>query len=82
MYHDPCTRHWDIEFTSGKCYKSTAAGCPANGAHPKDLPKQPHDVLATIYRRHLDIDVAEQAFDYQGRPHMVLPQGKPIDELF
>lgn len=53
----------------------------AKGARPKDLPKQPHDVLATIYR-HLDIDVNEQALDYQGRPHVVLPQGKPIDELF
>jgi hypothetical protein len=53
----------------------------AKGARPKDLPKLPHDVLATIYR-HLDVDPTQSAVDYQGRPHPVLPQGTPIDELF
>ena len=48
---------------------------------PKDLPKLPHDVLATIYR-HLDVDLTQQAIDHQGRPHAILPQGSPIDELF
>jgi hypothetical protein len=53
----------------------------AKGARPKDLPKLPHDVLATIYR-HLDVDLTQQSSDYQGRPHAILPQGSPIDELF
>jgi hypothetical protein len=53
----------------------------AKGACPKDLPKLPHDVLATIYR-HLDVDLTQQALDHQGRPHLILPQGNPIDELF
>ncbi len=53
----------------------------AKGARPKDLPKYPHDVLATIYR-HLDMDLTQQALDYGGRPHAILPQGNPIDELF
>lgn len=53
----------------------------AKGARPRDLPKLPHDVLATIYR-HLDVDLTQQALDHQGRPHTILPQGKPIDELF
>jgi uncharacterized protein (DUF1501 family) len=53
----------------------------AKGARPRDLAKRPHDVLATIYR-HLDIDLTQQALDYQGRPQVILPEGRPIDELF
>ncbi|MCY2938575.1 MAG: DUF1501 domain-containing protein [Planctomycetota bacterium] len=53
----------------------------AKGAHPKDNPKLVHDVLATIYR-HLGIDTTATALDHTGRPHPVLQQGKPIDELF
>jgi len=53
----------------------------AKGARPKDCPKLPHDVLATIYR-HLDVDLTQMSMDHQGRPHPILPQGKPIDELF
>jgi uncharacterized protein (DUF1501 family) len=51
------------------------------GAEPKDNPKTPQDVLATIYR-HLGVDVAAQYPDHAGRPHPVLPSGRPIDELF
>jgi hypothetical protein len=48
---------------------------------PKDNPKIPHDVLATIYR-HLGVDATTQYLDHAGRPHPVLPAGRPIDELF
>jgi hypothetical protein len=51
------------------------------GALPRDNPKRPHDVLATIYR-HLDIDTRLNLLDYGGRPHPILPEGKPIEELF
>jgi uncharacterized protein (DUF1501 family) len=51
------------------------------GAIPKDNPKLPHDVLATIYR-HLGIDVTTNYTDSAGRPHPILPQGARIDELF
>ena len=53
----------------------------AKGAHPRDNPKLVHDVLATVYR-HLGIDTTATALDHTGRPNMVLPHGKPIDELF
>ncbi len=53
----------------------------AKGTAPKDLPKIPHDVLATIYR-HLGIDTAHQETAPTGRPFPVLPLGKPIEELF
>jgi len=53
----------------------------AKGAYPKDNRKLPHDVLATIYR-HLDMDWTINYHDHTGRPHPVLPQGKPIEELF
>lgn len=48
---------------------------------PKDNPKIPQDVLATIYR-HLGVDTSTQYFDLAGRPHPVLPAGKPLEELF
>jgi hypothetical protein len=38
-------------------------------------------VLATLYQ-HLGVDGTEQYTDNAGRPHPVLPSGKPIEELF
>jgi hypothetical protein len=51
------------------------------GAFPKANPKTPHDVLATLYQ-HLGIDTEAQYLNNAGRPITVLPEGKPIDELF
>jgi hypothetical protein len=53
----------------------------ARGAFPKTNPKSPQDVLATLYQ-HLGIDITAQYLDDTGRPHPVLPSGKPIEELF
>jgi hypothetical protein len=52
----------------------------SKGAFPKANPKSPQDVLATLYR-HLGIDVNLSYQDNSGRPHPVLPGGRPIDEL-
>jgi len=51
------------------------------GGYPKENPKSPQDVLATIYR-HVGVDVNTEYLDRTGRPRPVLPNGKPIDELF
>jgi hypothetical protein len=53
----------------------------ANGGTPVDRPIGPSDLLATLYR-HLGIDPREQLVNLQGRPIALLPDGKPIDELF
>ncbi len=53
----------------------------AKATVPAENPKIPQDVLATLYR-HLGVDTATQYSDHAGRPHPVLPAGKPIDELF
>lgn len=53
----------------------------SKGTVPKDNPKVPQDILATIYR-HLGVDVDSAYLDNSGRPHPVLPCGRPIDELF
>ncbi len=53
----------------------------SKGAMPRDTPKHPHDVLATIYR-HLGIDTKETYLDHTGRPHPVLAEGAAIEELF
>jgi hypothetical protein len=50
------------------------------GAEPRDNPKSPLNVLATLYR-HLGVDTAAQYADNSGRPHPVLPGGRPIEEL-
>ncbi len=51
------------------------------GAFPKANPKSPQDVLATVYR-HLGIDTETTYENATGRPIAVLPNGRPIDELF
>lgn len=53
----------------------------SKGTEPLENAKTPMDVLATIYR-HLGIDVTKQYEDHGGRPHPILPEGKPIAELF
>ncbi|MEO1996405.1 MAG: DUF1501 domain-containing protein, partial [Planctomycetaceae bacterium] len=52
----------------------------AHGAFPKDNPKDPQDVLATIYR-HLGVDPHKHYLDHSGRPMITLPFGKPVAEL-
>lgn len=53
----------------------------AHGAFPRDNPKTPQDVLATIYD-HLGIDTKKNYLTTAGRPIPVLPHGEPIRELF
>jgi hypothetical protein len=53
----------------------------AKGAFPKTNPKTPQDVLATVYH-HLGIDTEQQYINGAGRPISVLPEGKPIEDLF
>ncbi len=52
----------------------------AKGAFPRDLPKSPQDVLATIYR-HLGVDYDKHYRNAAGRPIKTLPFGSPITEL-
>jgi hypothetical protein len=52
----------------------------SRGAFPRANPKTPQDVLATLYR-HLGVDVTASYTDNSGRPHPVLPSGRPIEEL-
>ncbi len=51
------------------------------GAFPRDNPKPPQDVLATIYD-HLGVDTEKQYINPAGRPQPVLPFGQPVRELF
>jgi len=50
------------------------------GALPLSNPKQPQDILATVYR-HLQIDTSVNYLDHSGRPVHVLPFGTPLQEL-
>jgi len=51
------------------------------GEIPIDRPVSPTDVLATMYR-HLGIDLNAQTINRVGRPIPLLPDGKPISELY
>jgi hypothetical protein len=78
--------HWPNVFSAALAGGGIRGGrvvgsSDAHGAEPRDNPKTPQDVLATIYR-HLGVDTAAQYNDTSGRPISVLPSGKPIDELF
>ena len=53
----------------------------SKGALPQVNPKDPQDVLATVYR-HVGVDASQHYLDNHGRPIRVLPHGEPIDELF
>jgi hypothetical protein len=52
----------------------------SHGAFPRANPKAPQDVLATIYQ-HLGVDYRVSYADNTGRPHIILPSGRPIEEL-
>jgi uncharacterized protein (DUF1501 family) len=52
----------------------------SHGAFPRANPKTPQDVLATLYQ-HLGVDYRVSYTDNTGRPHMILPSGRPIEEL-
>ncbi len=52
----------------------------SRGAFPRESPRTPQDVLATVYD-HLGVDTRVQYTDGSGRPHPVLPSGRVIEEL-
>jgi uncharacterized protein (DUF1501 family) len=69
-------------FAGGKVKGGRVVGSSdSKGAFPKDNPKSPQDVLATIYD-HLGVDVGQHYLNESGRPIRVLPSGEPIRELF
>jgi len=78
--------HWPNVFSAAMAGGGIQGGrvvgsSDAKGGEPKDNPKTPQDVLATIYR-HLGVDTAAQYLDRGGRPISVLSSGKVIEELF
>ncbi|WP_020475628.1 DUF1501 domain-containing protein [Zavarzinella formosa] len=78
--------HWMSAFSAAMAGGGIKGGrvvgsTDSQAAIAKDNPKYPQDVLATVYR-HLGVDSTLQYLDHSGRPHPVLPFGKPIDELF
>lgn len=78
--------HWPNVFSAALAGGGIRGGrvvgaSDAKGGEPKENAKSPNDVLATIYR-HLGVDTAVHYNDFTGRPRPVLPDGKPVDELF
>lgn len=52
----------------------------SRGERPIRRAVRPHDLLQTVYRW-LGIDVSQTFRDHTGRPHAVLDQGAPIQEI-
>ena len=78
--------HWPNVFSAALAGGGIRGGrvigsSDSKGGEPKDDPKTPQDVLATIYR-HLGVDTTAHYPDHAGRPHPVLPSGTPITDLF
>jgi uncharacterized protein (DUF1501 family) len=78
--------HWPYVFSAAFAGGGVQGGrvvgaSDREGALPQDNPKLPHDVLATIYH-HLGVDTKATYADSSGRPHVVLPEGMRIAELF
>ena len=78
--------HWMSAFSAAIAGGGVKGGrvvgsTDSQAAVAKDNPKYPQDVLATVYR-HLGVDPTVNYNDHAGRPHPVLPFGKPIEELF
>ncbi len=78
--------HWMSAFSAAVAGGGVQGGrvvgaTDSKAAEVKANPKYPQDVLATVYR-HLGVDPTLQYADHAGRPHPVLPFGKPIEELF
>ncbi len=78
--------HWPNVFSAALAGGGMQGGrvvgaSDSKGGEPADNAKTPQDVLATVYR-HLGVDANVQYPDLSGRPHPVLPSGKPIEELF
>jgi arylsulfatase A-like enzyme len=78
--------HWPYVFSAAFAGGGVRGGqvvgsSDKDGAQPHDNSKLPHDVLATIYA-HLGVDTQAKYADSSGRPHVVLPEGSRIDELF
>jgi uncharacterized protein (DUF1501 family) len=78
--------HYPNVFSAALCGGGVQGGrvigsSDAHGAFPRDNPKTPQDMLATIYA-HLGVDTKHQYLTPAGRPVSVLPNGEPIAELF
>ena len=50
------------------------------GAFPNDLPLMPGDIISTLYQL-LGIDPQHELYDLLGRPHLVVPRGRPVPDL-
>lgn len=84
--HNAGRDHWPNVFSAAMAGGGIQGGrvvgsSDSKGGEPAENPKTPQDVLATLYR-HLGVDITAQYSDFAGRPHPVLPYGRPIAELF
>jgi uncharacterized protein (DUF1501 family) len=63
--------------TRGQVLGSTTA----DGRYPNSRPVTVHEILATVYQQ-LGVDPTGLLQDAQGRPIPILPEAKPVAELF
>jgi hypothetical protein len=82
----PGRDHWPHAFSllvagGGLRMGQVIGSTDPRGNYPKDRPLTPEDLWATVYR-HLGIDTSAFLHDLSGRPIPILPDGKPIRELY
>jgi hypothetical protein len=75
-------RAWHALLSGGGVQGGRIVGSTtANGGEPRDRAVGPGDLLATIYHS-LGIDPEGSVLDRQNRPVRIVPEGRPIHELF
>jgi hypothetical protein len=82
----PGREHWgrsmSVFVSGGGLQMGQAVGATNfKGEEPQTRPLSPNDLLATWYR-YLGVPVHAQWNDFAGRPTPLIPNGRPIDELF
>ncbi len=82
----PGRDHWPHTFSllvsgGGLNMGQVIGATDERAAYPKDRPVLPEELWATVYR-HLGIDTSKFMQDLSGRPIPILPDARPIKELY
>jgi hypothetical protein len=85
MNNDAGRDHWPVVMSmvlagDGFRHGQVIGATERDGGNIKDRPVTPGDIAATIYQ-HMGVPQGTTYVDPSGRPHFIVENGKPIDEL-
>ena len=85
MNNDAGRDHWPVVMSmvlagGGFRHGQVIGATEKDGGNIKERPVTPGDIAATIYQ-HMGVPLDTTYVDTSGRPHFIVENGKPIDEL-